>query len=55
MNRTLKEATVKRYQYETHDEFRTHLVDFATAYNSVRRPKILTGLTPSNTSAKSGK
>jgi hypothetical protein len=25
MNRTLKEATVKRYHYESHDQLRTHL------------------------------
>jgi transposase InsO family protein len=25
MNRTIKEATVKRYFYETHDQLRTHL------------------------------
>src|SRR6202043_4162091 len=28
MNRTLKEATVKRYYYETHDQLRRHLADF---------------------------
>jgi len=33
MNRTIKEATVKRYYYETHDQLRTHLADFVTAYN----------------------
>ena len=27
-NRTLKDATVKRYFYETHDQFRSHLTDF---------------------------
>ena len=46
MNRTLKDATVKRYFYETHDELRTHLEDFVSAYNFARRLKTLKGLTP---------
>lgn len=46
MNRTLKDATVKRYFYESHDELRTHLGDFVSAYNFARRLKILKGLTP---------
>jgi transposase InsO family protein len=46
MNRTLKEATVKRYYYETHDQLRRHLADFVTAYNFARRLKTLRGLTP---------
>ena len=44
MNRTLKEATVKRYYYETHDELRTHLGDLVNAYNFARRLKTLKGL-----------
>ena len=46
MNRTLKEATVKRYHYETHGQLRSHLADFVTAYNFGRRLKTLKGLTP---------
>ncbi len=46
MNRTLKEATVKRYHYETHDQLKTHLSDFVDAYNYARRLKTLKGLTP---------
>src|SRR6202020_555256 len=46
MNRTIKDATVKRYFYETHDQLRTHLADFVTAYNFARRLKTLKGLTP---------
>ena len=46
MNRTIKDATVKRYFYETHDELRTHLPDFLDAYNFARRLKTLKGLTP---------
>ena len=45
MNRTIKEATVKRYFYETHDELRSHLADFVTAYNFARRLKTLKDLT----------
>ena len=46
MNRTLKEATVKRYYYETHNQLRSHLADFVSAYNFARRLKTLKGLTP---------
>ena len=46
MNRTIKEATVKRYYYESHDQLRSHLADFGTAYNFARRLKTLKGLTP---------
>ena len=41
MNRTIKEATVKRYHYETHNQFRQHLTDFVAAYNFARRLKTL--------------
>jgi transposase InsO family protein len=46
MNRTLKEATVKRYYYETHEQLKEHLKIFLTAYNFARRLKTLNGLTP---------
>jgi Integrase core domain len=46
MNRTIKDATVKRYFYETHGQLRTHLANFVTAYNFARRLKALKGLTP---------
>ena len=46
MNRTLKEATVKRYYYESHNQLRNHLNDFIAAYNFARRLKTLHGLTP---------
>lgn len=46
MNRTIKEATVKRFHYENHDQLRTHLADFIAAYNFARRLKTLSGLTP---------
>ena len=46
MNRTLKEATVKRYHYDGHEQLRQHLQLFLDAYNHARRPKTLHGLTP---------
>lgn len=46
MNRTIKDATVKRYYYESHDQLRQHLSDFVSAYNFGRRLKNLKGLTP---------
>jgi transposase InsO family protein len=46
MNRTIKEATVKRYHYDSHDQLRQHLQDFIDAYNFARRLKTLKGLTP---------
>ena len=46
MNRTLKEATVQRFFYQTHLHFRKHLQDFVNAYNFARRLKTLKGLTP---------
>ena len=46
MNRTLKEATVRRYHYETHRQLREHLQAFLNAYNFAKRLKTLRGLTP---------
>src|SRR3954449_13474256 len=46
MNRTIKDATVRRYYYESHDQLRAHLSDLVTAYNFARRLKTLKGLTP---------
>ncbi len=46
MNRTIKDATVRRYHYESHDQLRQHLADFVAAYNFARRLKTLKGLTP---------
>jgi transposase InsO family protein len=46
MNRTLKEATVRRYHYDRHDQLRDHLSAFLAAYNFARRLKTLRGLTP---------
>ena len=46
MNRTLKEATVRRYHYDSHDQLRKHLAAFLAAYNFAKRLKTLRGLTP---------
>ncbi len=46
MNRTLKEATVYRFFYDTHQQLREHLVTYLMAYNFARRLKTLNGLTP---------
>src|ERR671912_165842 len=46
MNRTIKDATVKRFYYDSHDQLRQHLADFVAAYNFGRRLKTLRGLTP---------
>ena len=46
MNRTIKDATVKRYHYESHKQIRSHLADYLDAYNFARRLKTLSGLTP---------
>jgi transposase InsO family protein len=46
MNRTIKDATVKRFHYDDHDQLRRHLADFILAYNFARRLKTLKGLTP---------
>jgi len=45
MNRTIKEATVQRFHYESHQQLRGHLADFVAAYNFARRLKTLKGLT----------
>ena len=46
INRTLKEATIRRYYYENHDQLRAHLATFVDAYNFGKRLKTLKGLTP---------
>ncbi len=54
MNRTIKEATVKRFHYDCHYQLRTHLADFMAAYNFARRLKTLGGLTPYEYISSSG-
>ena len=46
MNCTLKEATVRRYHYEDHQQLTDHLTAFLDAYNFAKRLKTLQGLTP---------
>ncbi|WP_119423074.1 IS481 family transposase [Desertibaculum subflavum] len=46
MNRTLKEATVRRYHYVDHRQLREHMAAFLDAYNFAKRLKRLNGLTP---------
>jgi transposase InsO family protein len=46
MNRTIKEATVRRYHYETNRQLAEHLAAFLDAYNFAKRLKTLRGLTP---------
>ncbi len=41
MNRTITDATVKRYHYDSHDQLRSHLADFLDAYNFACRLKTL--------------
>jgi transposase InsO family protein len=55
MNRTIKDATVRSYHYQTHDELRAHLAAFLGAYNFAKRLKSLGGQTPSKPSAKPGR
>jgi transposase InsO family protein len=45
-NRTLKEATVQRYHYQTTAQLNEHLQAFLLAYNHAKRFKRLRGLTP---------
>ena len=46
MNRSIKDATIKRYHYDDHGQLRGHLNDFINANNYARRLKTLGGLTP---------
>ena len=45
-NRTLKEATVQRYHYQTTEQLNEHLQAFLLAYNHAKRLKRLRGKTP---------
>ena len=46
MNKTIKEATVHRYYYESKTSLQEHLQAFINAYNFAKRLKSLNGLTP---------
>ncbi len=41
MNRTIKDATLKRFHYDDHDQLRRRLADFVSANNFGRRLKTL--------------
>jgi transposase InsO family protein len=45
-NRSLKEATVRRYHHDTHRQLEEHLAAFLDAYNFAKRLKTLRGPTP---------
>ena len=46
MNRTIKEATVKRFHYQRTQELNEHLQAFLLTYNHAKRLKTPRGLTP---------
>ena len=46
MNKTIKEATVHRYYYDSQTSLQEHLQTFIDAYNFAKRLKSLNGLTP---------
>ena len=46
MNRMLKEATTKRFHYETTEQLNTHLQTFLQVYNFAKRLRRLKGFTP---------
>jgi transposase InsO family protein len=46
MNCTIKEATVKRYHYTSHEQLKEQLYNFLNTYNFAKRLKTLKGLTP---------
>jgi transposase InsO family protein len=46
MNRTIKDATVRRYHYGSRQQLEAHLSAFLDAYNFAKRLKTLNGLTP---------
>jgi len=45
MNRTIKEATVRRYHYDSRQQLKQHLKTFMTAYNCLGHLKTLRRLT----------
>jgi transposase InsO family protein len=46
MNRTLKDATGKKYHDQTHQHLKEHLYTFLMAYSFAKRLKTMKGLTP---------
>jgi len=54
LNRTIKEATVQRFHYQTTDELNEHLQVCWLAYNHAKRLKPCAGLLHTNSSVRSG-
>ena len=52
LNRTLKEATVKRYHFDNNDQLRRHLCNVRNAHNYARPLKPRNGLTPDEYNCK---
>lgn len=52
MNRTVEDATVRRYHYDSHEQLREHLADFIAVYNFGRQFKTLRGLKPNEAICK---
>lgn len=52
MNRSIREATVERFHYDSHDQPRRHLSGFLDAYTFARRHKTLRGPAPFEYSCK---
>ena len=46
INRTIKEATIKKYYYKNHEKLQNHLNTFLNAYNYAQPLKVLKGSTP---------
>ena len=46
MNRTIKEARVKRHHDGSHDQLKQNLQTFLMVYNFAKRLRALNGLTP---------
>lgn len=46
MNKTLKDATIKTFRYQTCEQLKKHLHSYLMAYNFARRLKALKGKTP---------
>lgn len=44
MHRTIKDATVNRDQYDSHEQLRSHLADVLNAHNVARRLTTLNGV-----------
>jgi hypothetical protein len=46
INRTIKEATVKRFHNDSHAQLEQHMFDVINAYSFAKRLMTLRGLTP---------